>query len=85
MRDGRRCRAVWHDLEAGAYVVSWWEAAMGESVAIARKHPSLGLTDASLVAVAGRAGRDRIATFDQHFRRVTTAGGRPFRLLPGDS
>lgn len=78
-------QALWHDLEAGAYVVSWWEDAMGESVAIARKHSSLGLTDASLVAVAGRAGTDRIATFDQHFRRVTTVDGRPFTLLPADS
>jgi uncharacterized protein len=78
-------QALWHDLEAGAYVVSWWQEAMGESVAIARKHSSLGLTDASLVAVAGRAGTDRIATFDQYFRRVTTVDGRPFRLLPADS
>ena len=77
-------QALWYDLEAGAYVVSWWEEAMGESVAIARKHSSLGLTDASLVAVAGRAGTDRIATFDQHFRGVTTANGQPFRLLPAD-
>jgi uncharacterized protein len=39
-------QALWHDLEAGAYLVSWWAEAMGESVAIARKHSSLGLTDA---------------------------------------
>ena len=78
-------QAFWHDLDAGAYVVHWWEEAMSETVAIARNHPGLGLTDASLVAVAGRAGTDRIATFDQHFRRVTTVEGRPFRLLPADS
>jgi uncharacterized protein len=78
-------RALWHDLEAGAYVVHWWEEAMVDTVGIARKHPGLGLTDASLVAVAGRVGTDRIATFDQHFRRVTTLEGHPFRLLPADS
>jgi uncharacterized protein len=78
-------QALWHDLEAGAYVVHWWEEAMGETVALARQHSGLGLTDASLVAVAGRAGTDRIATFDQHFRRVTTVDGQAFRLLPADS
>ena len=78
-------QAFWHDLAAGAYVVHWWEEAMSETVAIARNHPGLGLTDASLVAVAGKAGTDRIATFDQHFRRVTTVQGHPFRLLPADS
>jgi predicted nucleic acid-binding protein len=59
--------------------------AMRDTVAIARKHASLGLTDGSLVAVAGRMGTDRIATFDQHFRRMTTVDGDPFRLLPADS
>jgi uncharacterized protein len=78
-------QALWHDLEAGAYLVNWWEEAMGETVAIAREHAGLGLTEASLVAVAGRAGTDRLATFDEHFRRVTTVDGRPFRLLPADS
>lgn len=77
--------AFWHDLEVGAYAVHWWEEAMGDTVAIARKHSSLGLTDASLVAVAWRARTDRIATFDQHFRRVTTVDGRAFRLLPADA
>jgi predicted nucleic acid-binding protein len=77
--------ALWHDLEAGAYVVHWWEEAMVDTVGIARKHPGLRLTDASLVAVASRVGTDRIATFDQHFRRVTTLEGQPFRLLPADS
>ncbi len=76
---------LWRDLEAGAYVVHWWETAMAETVAIAREHSSLGLTDASLVAVAGRAGSNRIATFDQVFRRVTTVDGHPFLLLPADS
>jgi hypothetical protein len=52
--------ALWHDLDAGAYVVHWWEGAMSETVAIARTHPGLGLTDASLVP--SRAGWERTAS-----------------------
>ena len=41
---------------------------MGETVAIARRHPWIGLTDASLVALAGLLRTNRILTFDHHFR-----------------
>ena len=45
----------------------------------------LGLTDATLVALAARLGTDRIATFDErHFRTVRTLGGGSFILLPMD-
>ncbi len=82
----RGADAFWDDLEAGAYHVRWWADALRETVAIARRRPEIGLTDASLVAVAGRLGTDRIATFDhRHFRPLTTAGGKPFVLLPADA
>jgi uncharacterized protein len=81
--DGRR--ALWSDLDSGAYLVRWWADALGESLAIARRHPFLGLTHASLVALAGRLRTDRIATFDQHFRSVTAPSGAGFRLLPDDA
>lgn len=77
-------RALRRDLDAGAYTVLWWDHAMTDTIAIARDNPHLGLTDASLVAVAWRNGTERIATFDQHFRRIVAAGRPPLRLLPAD-
>ena len=77
--------ALWTSLEAGAYTVRWWADGMRETLAIARRHPFLGLADASLVALAGILRTDRIATLDQHFRSLTTPGGEPFVLLPADA
>jgi predicted nucleic acid-binding protein len=78
-------RGLWEDLRSGAYAVRWWADALGETIAIARRQPSLGLTDASIAAVAQRVGTTRIATFDTHFRSVTTPGREPFKLLPADA
>jgi uncharacterized protein len=79
-------RGLWEDLRGGAYVVRWWADAMLETIAIARDHPHLGLTDASLVALASRLRTDRIATLDhQHFRPLTTPDGEAFVLLPADA
>lgn len=77
--------ALWRDLRVGAYGVRWWADGMAETLDIARRDPSLALTDASLVALAGLLRTDRIATFDQHFRSLTTSRGEPFTLLPGDA
>ncbi len=77
--------AFWADLERGAYVVRWWADALSESLRVARASPDLGMTDASLVALAGRLDTSRIATFDhRHFRPLTDTGGAPFVLLPAD-
>jgi predicted nucleic acid-binding protein len=85
-RGGRRAReALWKDLDAGAYLVRWWADALNETLLIARRHPLAGLTDASLVALAGLLRTQRIATVDQHFRSMTTPGGEPFVLLPDDA
>jgi hypothetical protein len=44
---------------------------------------SVGIADASLVALAARHGTDRIATSDhRHFSVLRTLDGRPFTLLP---
>jgi hypothetical protein len=76
------------DVAAGAYTADWWPTAAREAVDIARRHRELGLslTDASLVALAGRLGTTRVATFDErHFRAVTPLrGGAAFVLLPAD-
>jgi uncharacterized protein len=80
------CRALWADFESGAYGVRWWADALGETIAIARRHPPIGLTDASLVALAARLRTTRIATFDlRHFRALSTPDGEPFILLPADA
>ena len=78
-------RAVWRDFERGAYAVRWWADALKETLAIARADPAIGLTTASLVALAGRLNTRRIATFDEQFRRLTTPDGEAFVVLPADS
>jgi predicted nucleic acid-binding protein len=79
-------RGQWDDLHRGAYAVRWWADALAETIAIARRHPDVGLTDASLVALAARLRTDRIATLDlDHFRSLTTPDGEAFVLLPADA
>jgi predicted nucleic acid-binding protein len=80
----RAQHALWDDFDAGVYGVRWWADALSETLAIARRHPFLGLVDASLVALAGRLRTTRIATFDQQFRSVPTPDGEAFVVLPAD-
>jgi predicted nucleic acid-binding protein len=75
---------LWDDFESGAYGLRWWAEGLHETIRIAKQHPFLGLTDASLVALAGILRTSRIATFDQHFRSVSTPDGEPFVVLPDD-
>jgi predicted nucleic acid-binding protein len=77
--------ALWGDLERGAYTIRWWADALDETLGVARRHPALGLTGASIVALAGRVNTDRIATFDERYRSVTTPGGEAFVVLPADA
>jgi uncharacterized protein len=78
--------ALLDDVDAGAFTVRWWADATVESVAIARRHPGVGLTEASLVALAARLRTTRIATFDlHHFRALTTPDGESFTVLPADA
>jgi uncharacterized protein len=81
-------RALHEDLANGAYQVEWWPAAMHETIALAEAHESmqLGLTDASLLALAAHLESSRVATLDErHFRAVRQASGEAFTLLPGDA
>jgi predicted nucleic acid-binding protein len=82
-------RALRDDLDNGAYLVEWWPRAIHETIAVARRHESmrLGLTDASLVALAGRLQTTSIATLDErHFRALRPAwGADSFTLLPADA
>ncbi|WP_320668935.1 PIN domain-containing protein [Patulibacter defluvii] len=77
---------VWDDFDAGVYGLRWWADGLRDTIAVARGRPEIGLTDASLVALAARLHTTRIATLDlQHFRAVTDRNGQPFTLLPADA
>jgi predicted nucleic acid-binding protein len=78
-------QALWRDLDRGAFTARWWADALSQTLAIARRHPFAGLTDASLVALAGLLRTNRIATFDDHFRSMTTPRGEAFVVLPADA
>lgn len=86
-RDGTA--ALWRDFEEGAYSVDWWPGAIQDTLAVAARHarPWIGLTDASLVALAARVDTTDIATLDErHFRMLAPiTGGAAFRLLPADA
>lgn len=85
----RAVRALRTDIRAGAYVVDWWPTAAVEAAEVADRYADLGigLTDASLVVLAARAGTVDLATFDErHFRTVVPlSGAAAFRLLPLDA
>jgi uncharacterized protein len=88
-RGGRRAVAALRaDLRSGAYLVEWWNDAIGRAVDIAERYAGLGigLADASLVALAERHSTVAVATLDErHFRAVRPlTGGDAFRLLPHD-
>jgi hypothetical protein len=83
-------RGLREDLASGAYQVEWWSTATHETVALAERHDSmeLGLTDASLLALAAHVDTTRIATLDErHFRalRPASGSGAAFTLLPADA
>lgn len=85
-RGGRGAAEVlWTNFENGAFTTRWWADGLAETIAIARREPALGLTDASLVALAGIVRTNRIATFADHFRNTTTPRGEDFVLLPADA
>jgi predicted nucleic acid-binding protein len=86
IRGGDRGRAALRrDLDAGAYTVRWWADGLAETLEIAHRHDDADLTDASLVALAGLLRTNRIATFDERFRSMTTPRGDAFVLLPADA
>ena len=89
-RCGAQAASAWRaDLAAGAYLVDWWPQALTSSVEVAERYGdlALGLSDASLVALAARLDTVDIATFDErHFRAVRPlTAGDAFRLHPLDS
>lgn len=86
----RAAEALRANFERDIYAVEWWRSALYETIEIARRYESieLGLTDASLVALAAYLETTRIATLDErHFRAVAPASGdaERFTLLPADA
>lgn len=77
------------DLASEAYQVEWWPTAIHETVEIVRRYESmeLGMSDASLVALAAHLQTTTIATLDErHFRALKPLwGGDAFTLLPADA
>ncbi len=76
------------EVRAGTMGVEWWPKLDVQAAEIADRYAELGLglTDASLVALAGRLETTRIATFDErHFRAVEPLSGGSFELLPADA
>lgn len=85
-RGGRdAAKVLWSNFESGAFASRWWADGLADTVAIARRYPFADLPDASLVALAGIVRTTRIATFDEHFRSMTTPRGEDFVLLPSGS
>jgi predicted nucleic acid-binding protein len=76
------------DIQEGAFIVEPVTIAdLSRCAALIERYHDLdlGLTDASVVAVAERLGTDRILTVDQRdFRIIRSARGRTFHLLPAD-
>lgn len=81
-------RAFNGEIRAGTLGVEWWPTLGVQAAEIADRYAALGLglTDASLVALADRLETIRIATFDErHFRAVQPLSGGSFELLPADA
>lgn len=89
VRLDRRAAGAWRQQVAQAGLrVEWWPGAERTMVDVAERYGRLavGLTDASLLALAARLGTDRIATLDQrHFGAMTPLTSHDaFRVLPDD-
>lgn len=82
-------QALRDDFDGEAYQVEWWPTAIHETTAIAKRYESmkLGLSDASLVALAAHLQTTCIATLDErHFRAVKPlSSSDAFTLLPADA
>jgi predicted nucleic acid-binding protein len=76
------------DIQEGAFVVEMVTLTDLRrcSMLIAKyRDLNLGLSDASVVAIAERLRSNQILTVDQRdFRAIRSVHGRPFRLLPAD-
>jgi uncharacterized protein len=74
------------ELSGGAWTLPEFDpSSVGAAAALIEKYgdQAIGVTDASLVALAGRFETDRILTHDhRHFDVLRTVAGDPFVVLP---
>jgi predicted nucleic acid-binding protein len=84
---GAGAHALRRSLASAAFEVMWWEEALAAVLTVADAQPQIGLTDASLVALAARLRTTRIATLDERrFRTARPLTGEPaFTILPADA
>jgi predicted nucleic acid-binding protein len=77
------------EVARGAYKLAEFATSdVEQAVGIIQRYGDLdiGLTDASIVVLAGRYGTNRVLTFDErHFRALRTPAGDPFVVLPADA
>jgi predicted nucleic acid-binding protein len=85
--DEATVRTLHANLEVGALHVTWWPEALEVILKVVGRRPDVGLTDASLVALAAHLGTKRIATLDERdFRTLKPLTGEDaFTLLPADA
>lgn len=87
-RHGTRVeQAVLDELSGGAWdLADFGPARLRAATAIVRAYRDvpIGVTDASLIVLAGEYRTDRVATLDRrHFSILRRPGGDPVQLLPG--
>jgi hypothetical protein len=87
---GAEGSAGWRrEVARGSFLIEWWPGIVDTMVDVADRYAGLGigLTDASLVALAERFYTTSIATFDErHFRTMRPlTGATAFALLPADA
>jgi uncharacterized protein len=85
---GERAGAVLRtNLGARTLRVEWWPYALETTLKVARARDDIGLTDASLVALAAHRDTTRILTLDErHFRTLAPLTGEPsFTLRLADA
>ncbi|HMQ38037.1 MAG TPA: PIN domain-containing protein [Micropruina sp.] len=87
-RHGTRVeQAVLDELSGGAWdLADFGPARLRAATAIVRAYRDvpIGVTDASLIVLAGEYRTDRVATLDRrHFSILRLPGGDPVQLLPG--
>ena len=78
--------AVLAELAGGAYelaAMSAADVALAADLITRYRDLGIGITDASLVVLAGRYGADTILTLDRrHFGALRSLAGQPLRIVP---
>ena len=81
--------ALLAEVAAGRYELAAFDqsdVAAARAVVASHRDLDIGLTDASIVVLAGKFRTNRVLTLDErHFRALRTPDRKPFELLPADA